>query len=119
MVRKIAAETAYDGVANFDARLDSKGRVWLLECNPRFFMRLTASRVCGLDFLALGLRSSTPANVPQAHGRYYSVGDLASTRGLQRVLSGRWPPRALLNSLFEACIDPAPLIVQRLSRGKA
>jgi biotin carboxylase len=118
-VGRVAAETRYEGVANFDARMDDNGRVWLIECNPRFFMRITAARVCGLDFLRLGLPGVAPASVPRARGRYYSLGDIASMSGLGRVLSGRWPARVFLNSLREACADPAPSIVRRLSRGKA
>jgi biotin carboxylase len=118
MASKIAAETRYEGVANFDARIDDKGRVWLIECNPRFFMRITAARVCGLDFLRLGLPGCPSTPVPQARGRYYSLGDLASASGIQRALSGRWPAHVLFNSLREACADPGPSIVRRLSRDK-
>jgi biotin carboxylase len=119
MIGRIASETRYEGVANFDARIDDNGRVWLIECNPRFFMRITAARVCGLDFLRLGLPGLPPACLPRARGRYYSLGDIVSMSGLGRVLSGRWPARVLLNSLREACADPAPSIVRRLSRGNA
>jgi len=119
MINKIAVATRYDGVANFDARIDESGRVWLIECNPRFFMRVTASRVCGLDFLKLGLPGTSPSIQPSARGRYYSIGDVASVSGLGRLLSGRWPIRVLLNSLAEMCVDPAPSIVRRLSRDDA
>lgn len=119
MIEKIAAATRYDGVANFDARIDERGRVWLIECNPRFFMRVTASRVCGLDFLKLGLPGTPPSPAPSARGRYYSIGDIASMSGLGRLLSGRWPARILFNSLVETCADPGPSIVRRLSRDDA
>jgi biotin carboxylase len=116
---KIAAETSYDGVANFDARMDDKGRVWLIECNPRFFMRITAARICGLDFLKLGLPGCSSASMPQAQGRYYSLVDLASTNGLRHALSGRWPAQVLFSTLREACTDPGPSIVRRVSHRKA
>jgi hypothetical protein len=116
---KIAAETSYDGVANFDARMDDKGRVWLIECNPRFFMRVTAARICGLDFLKLGLPGRPSISAPQARGRYYSLVDLASTNGLRHALSGRWPTQVLFSTLREACTDPGPSIVRRVSHRKA
>jgi biotin carboxylase len=120
MCAKIAGETSYNGVANFDARVDATGRVWLLECNPRFFMRLGAARACGLDFLKLGLQEAgEPAfPLPAATGRYYSYGDLMSAAGIHRLLTGRWSVRLLMQGLREACADPGPLIVRHLSRSK-
>jgi biotin carboxylase len=119
MIDKIAIATQYDGVANFDARIDERGRVWLIECNPRFFMRVTASRVCGLDFLRLGLPGVALSPIPRARGRYYSIGDIVSVSGLGRLLSGRWPAHVLVSSLIETCADPGPSIVRRLSRDDA
>lgn len=117
--RKIARATDYNGVANFDARLDADGKVWLLECNPRFFMRLSAARACGLDFLRLGLSSGAAQNIPEAKGRYYSLGDLGSAQGLGFILSGQWPLRMLLRSLRDALADPAPVVIKRFGRKKA
>jgi hypothetical protein len=116
MAARIASHTAYSGVANFDARQDQDGRIYLLKCNPRFFMRLGAARACGVDFLHFGLPGvRTPLGVIRsASGRYYSRGDILSGDGVRSLLSGRWPAGALVKSLWEACIDPAPLIARRL-----
>jgi hypothetical protein len=116
MAARIASHTAFSGVANFDARQDQDGRIYLLKCNPRFFTRLGAARACGVDFLRFGLPGvRTPLGVIRnASGRYYSRGDILSGDGVRSLLSGRWPMGALVKSLWEACIDPAPLIARRL-----
>jgi hypothetical protein len=121
MGARIASHTAYSGVANFDARQDADGRVWLLECNPRFFMRLGAARACGVDFLRPGLPGARASLgvMRNATGRYYSRGDILSGKGIRRLLTGRWPVRALMQSLREACVDPGPLIARRLGGDKA
>jgi biotin carboxylase len=114
--RRIVSDTGYNGIANFDARLDEHGRIWLLECNPRFFMRLTASRFCGLDFLKLGLPGSVFSPPMVAVGTYYARRDMISMRGLARLFSGQLPPRLALKSLGEILADPLPLLMRRLSR---
>jgi hypothetical protein len=121
MGARIASHTAFSGVANFDARQDVDGRVYLLECNPRFFMRLGAARTCGVDFLRFGLPGArAPLGVMRnASGRYYSRGDILSGNGIRRLLTGGWPVRALMQSLREACVDPGPLIARRLGGDKA
>jgi biotin carboxylase len=116
--RKVVADTGYNGIANFDARLDGQGRIWLLECNPRFFMRLTASRFCGMDFLKLGLPGGAFSGPMMAVGTYYARRDMISMRGLGRLLSGKLPPRTALKSLGEIFADPLPLLMRRLSRGE-
>lgn len=48
----VAKTTAYDGVMNVDARIeDGTGKVFLLECNPRFWRSLLASAWCGMNFV--------------------------------------------------------------------
>lgn len=48
----ICRDSAYHGVMHIDARLEkSTGKVFLIECNPRFWASLTAASWCGLDFV--------------------------------------------------------------------
>jgi hypothetical protein len=117
MAADIALQTSYCGVANFDARLTADGSIWLLECNPRFFMRLRATRICGLDFIRLGLPGMGP-DAAKARGNFYSRRDLASIGGLGRVLSGRWPVEFLMRDLGDALRDPWPLILRGLHSTK-
>jgi hypothetical protein len=66
----------------------------LFECNPRFFMRVTACRLLGLDFVRAGLGMPTATTLTT--GDYFG----AHSRALWR----------------EALTDPIPLLLRRLSR---
>jgi hypothetical protein len=50
MVKGIVKTLSLTGVINFDARLDSKGQIWMIECNPRFFYNMDVSMVAGVNF---------------------------------------------------------------------
>jgi predicted ATP-grasp superfamily ATP-dependent carboligase len=50
LVHEIAKTMKLDGVINFDARVDRDGKVWLIECNPRFFFSMDAIMVAGINF---------------------------------------------------------------------
>jgi predicted ATP-grasp superfamily ATP-dependent carboligase len=106
MAEKIARATSYNGIANFDARIDETGRIWVLECNPRFFMRLTATRLCGLDFLRLGLPGRSPPKPPRATGCYFSPTVLCQREPLRRLIQGEWSIWVLAQSLRDVLRDP-------------
>ncbi|WP_151445930.1 ATP-grasp domain-containing protein [Lacisediminimonas profundi] len=49
---EIPGRSAYNGVMHIDARIDrNTGLVYLIEANPRFWASLTASVMCGLNFV--------------------------------------------------------------------
>jgi predicted ATP-grasp superfamily ATP-dependent carboligase len=50
LVRELAGAMKLDGVINFDARVDPNGKVWLIECNPRFFFSMDAIMIAGINF---------------------------------------------------------------------
>lgn len=50
LVAEIARELKLTGVFNFDARIDREGRVWMIECNPRFFFNMDVAMVAGMNF---------------------------------------------------------------------
>lgn len=58
----IARESAYEGVMNIDARIEhGSGRVFLFECNPRFWRSVLASAWCGLNFVGETIEPSLKA----------------------------------------------------------
>ena len=63
-LEKLARRLELDGVFNFDMRRDSEGRVFYLECNPRFYFKIAMSMIAGVDFISLGLRSRSKAEGP-------------------------------------------------------
>jgi predicted ATP-grasp superfamily ATP-dependent carboligase len=54
-IQKIVADTLYSGVCNFDMRLAPDGKIYFLECNPRFFYKMDMSLIAGVNFVAHGL----------------------------------------------------------------
>ncbi len=109
----IVRSTSFTGIANFDARFDEAGRFWLLECNPRFFMRLGAARMCGLDLLKLGLPGEQAGIVPTASGSYHPRSDILSRSGIRRALRRRSSALVLMQGVMEAMADPLPLLLRR------
>jgi len=56
-IAKLMREIQVDGVFNFDMRLAPDGRVFYLECNPRFFYKIAMSMLAGVNFVSLGFPS--------------------------------------------------------------
>jgi biotin carboxylase len=50
LAARFASEMNLTGVINFDARIDAEGRVWMIECNPRFYFNMDVAMVAGLNF---------------------------------------------------------------------
>jgi predicted ATP-grasp superfamily ATP-dependent carboligase len=115
MGRQVIAATGYSGVANFDARLAENGRMVLLECNPRFFNRMLAARMCGLDFLAAGLYGSEEDRCSLDDADYYPWQEIFTWRGLKRLRSGEWHVRHLVTDLFEMACDPLPPLIRNIT----
>ena len=117
MVKKVIAATNFNGVANFDARLCDDGRMVLFECNPRFFNRMLAARICGLNFVAAGLPGHAMRQRPVlCSGDYYPWQDLFTRRGLRRLVSGEWKSRYLIRDLYEMIRDPIPPVVRKITQ---
>jgi len=60
LVRELARVMKLDGVINFDARVDGDGKVWLIECNPRFFFSMDALMIAGINFADADDGARTP-----------------------------------------------------------
>jgi predicted ATP-grasp superfamily ATP-dependent carboligase len=115
MAAALVAETDFSGVANFDARLDVKTNTMkLFECNPRFFGRLSAARLCGLDFVKVGLPVESPQRLAIRHGFYYPWQELFTARGWRNLRSGRWNKDHLFRDVYEMLMDPMPPVVRKL-----
>lgn len=114
MGQKIVAATRFSGVANFDARYDERScSMRMFECNPRFFNRMSAARLSGVDFVRPGLPigGSQPTHVGDIS--YYPWQELFSRRGIRRLLRAEWRLRPLMHDLYEMGTDPLPLIVRK------
>jgi hypothetical protein len=58
VVAEIATTLNLSGVINFDARIDAEGRIWMIECNPRFYFNMDVAMVAGLNFADWNATSS-------------------------------------------------------------
>jgi hypothetical protein len=63
VVADIAATLNLTGVINFDARIDAEGRIWMIECNPRFYFNMDVAMVAGLNFADWNAMSSDVQSV--------------------------------------------------------
>ncbi|QXP85170.1 ATP-grasp domain-containing protein [Methylococcus sp. Mc7] len=56
LAQTMARHLNFDGVICFDARVASDGkRVYLIECNPRFWYNMDFAMVAGVNFVGLGI----------------------------------------------------------------
>jgi predicted ATP-grasp superfamily ATP-dependent carboligase len=54
-IAKLVEHCGLDGVYNFDMRRAPDGRIFFLECNPRFFFKIDLSMMAGINFVGWGL----------------------------------------------------------------
>ncbi len=120
MARKIVAASHFSGVANFDARFDSRTNTMkMFECNPRFFNRMLAARLCGLDFVRAGLPVRGTQRYALDQGCFYPWHELFSARGAWRLVTGNWKLGPLARDVGEMLVDPLPPIMRKLLREEA
>src|SRR5262249_36485064 len=54
-ISKVTRYLKVDGIFNFDMRLSPEGKLFYLECNPRFFFPVAMSMLAGINFILPGL----------------------------------------------------------------
>ncbi len=84
------------GVINFDARIAPDGKVWMIECNPRFYFNMDVAMVAGLNFADI---NDATASVPDCE---ISI-PRASMAGLLRM---KWPSANDRKMLLHWLADP-------------
>src|SRR5579885_538550 len=99
LVRALARRMKLSGVFNFDARVGRDGKVWLIECNPRFFYNMDVAMVAGLNFA----RPSAPGQSVQT---VRDVEVCIPPALLRQMLRLRRPRAADLRMLFHWLRDP-------------
>jgi predicted ATP-grasp superfamily ATP-dependent carboligase len=63
VAEKLCLASAYHGVMHVDARIERQtGKVFLIESNPRFWVSVTASVWCGLNFVAESIEPTPRPN---------------------------------------------------------
>lgn len=92
VVAEIASTLNLNGVINFDARIDAEGRIWMIECNPRFYFNMDVAMVAGLNFadwnaMSAGIQSvaDQEIRIPNAFARAMLHWKRASSKDLKML----------------------------------
>lgn len=100
----------FHGVAHFDMRRDRHtGKIYVLECNPRFWYTLPAAMWCGLNFVELGIRATLGLpydHIGPASGSYRLPSDVF--RAFRRPARLLQMSRLNWRGFFQPLLDPAP-----------
>jgi carbamoylphosphate synthase large subunit len=110
-IEKVARRLGLTGVFNFDMRLTPDGRIYFLECNPRFFFKIAMSMLSGINFVAQRLPGAAVQATPVRCGK--TVVQLP--KAMLAALPTPWKlrPRSW-NALRYALADPVPYLREEL-----
>jgi hypothetical protein len=100
---RIAAHVGAEGVYNFDMIAADDGKLYYLECNPRFFYKINLSMLAGINFVALGLENdagSVPLRLPDGTSVRRPEAVLTSPRCRSRLTRRDWAAACY------SCSDP-------------
>jgi ATP-grasp in the biosynthetic pathway with Ter operon len=110
-IARLARHLKLEGVFNFDMRLAKDGRIFFLECNPRFFIKLAMSMIAGINFVALGLGGCQAVDAPRQRGE-------TTIRFPKAILASLHSPWSLSRKDWEALKfvlrDPIPYMLEEL-----
>jgi ATP-grasp in the biosynthetic pathway with Ter operon len=108
-IAKIMAHFQLDGVYNFDMIAARDGSIYYLECNPRFFFKISLSMIAGINFVGFGF----PGDKSKSQG---SIIDGLKVRLPLAVLAAPWGgitknDWAMATYLYS---DPLPYLMENL-----
>lgn len=110
-IGRVSRRLGLTGVFNFDMRLTPEGRVYFLECNPRFFFKIAMSMLAGINFVAFGLPGAVVPSPPVRCGE--TVVQLP--KAMLAALPTPWRlRRRSWSALKFALADPVPYLREEL-----
>lgn len=115
--RRLAEASSYTGLAHIDMRYDgpSRGRVLVIECNPRFWGTFAFTLGLGADFLGLGMDLALGKNpAPMTDSPVGSSPSLKSA--LRKILTGADMSTDSLEHIRQKLSDPAPELRKAVRR---
>jgi len=121
LVRRVIEATNYEGVINFNLRLDERDDSFkFLECNPRFWNSLRASWRNGVNFITLGLMLAEGKKIPaeniSKNIQYVLPGRIFSELKKGKISILKNIPQATRNDLKQMFGDPLSLICSIVSK---
>jgi hypothetical protein len=110
-IGRLARHLNLEGVFNFDMRSTKEGRIFFVECNPRFFIKLAMAMIAGINFVGLGLRGCSAVKAPRQCGE-------TTIRFPKAMLASLHSPWSLGRKDWEALKfalrDPIPYLLDEL-----
>lgn len=119
--KRIVAATNYEGVAHFDLRVDERDNsMKFIECNPRFWNSLRASRRNGVNFIALGLRLAQGKEIPEENIskniQYVLPGRVFSQLKRGKISILKSMPQATKEDIKQIILDPLSFVCALVTR---
>lgn len=118
--QRVVAVTNYEGVAHFDLRIDARDNsIKFIECNPRFWNSLRASKWNGVNFVVLGIMLAEGREIPENTSnniRYVLPARVFSELKMGKILSLKNIPYSTRNDLKQMFGDPLSLICSMFSK---
>jgi biotin carboxylase len=108
-VSRILKRLNCSGIYNFDARLAEDGRIFLLECNPRFYNKMCLTLLAGLNLPEFGVSLQLPGTAAGTVARTVAYTPEAIVYGV--LTSGRIPYGAAADAKFWMS-DPLMLLYE-------
>lgn len=122
LAESVVSEYGYHGIAHFDMRVDEdSGKVFVLECNPRFWYSMPASMWQGVNFVEAGIRLARGEKVPDERelcaGRYFLPGALLAALRHPVTLHGLTSRN--LRGVLQPAMDPVPHLLDLYRKSRA
>lgn len=115
--RRLAAASVYTGLAHIDMRYDgpARGRVLVIESNPRFWETFSFTLGMGADFIGLGMDLAL-GNNPAPMTKSPVGSSLGLTAALGKVLRGRGISSDSFAHILQKVTDPGPEALKAFRR---
>lgn len=115
--KKLARCLNYTGMGNFDMKIDDKGKIYVLECNPRIWTSASAAMIEGIDFIDVGLRQTNKIRKGEAQATYVIPQQIVAQM-IKHPLSVATLSATSRKDFFNILSDPLPyslVLLQRIS----
>jgi predicted ATP-grasp superfamily ATP-dependent carboligase len=115
LAKRVIKLLSYSGIAHFDMRCSTdKKRVYILECNPRFWGSCAASYMMGINFIDIGIKQTLNIRCGEFYYRrgYYVL--IGSILNAIKKMNIKYFSIATFRNIIDVLSDPLPYIVSEL-----
>lgn len=114
LAQKIVEKLSFSGVAHFDMREERRTKkIYVLECNPRFWGSIAASYMAGVDFIGLGVQATLIENktfvIPEYKKGYYVL--ISVIHRLIVQMKWKYFSKSTIRTVLDVLSDPLPFLI--------